>query len=150
MQPWASGGVAHCRKYTDAIVDQFDDAIATVAVGLSGDCSCRRLGRYEATKTTPKKRCGKRRQLAEGRRTFASWRNLLALARLCLSETAREIMATGGMSSNRAFNASIGSLFRCGDVAKYTRCKAPEREGERSYRQILVTAGAGQAAAVVG
>jgi hypothetical protein len=37
MQPSASGGTAHCRWCTDATVDQFDDAIATVAVGLSGD-----------------------------------------------------------------------------------------------------------------
>jgi len=37
MQPSASGGTAHCRWCTDATVDQFDDAIATVPVGLSGD-----------------------------------------------------------------------------------------------------------------
>ena len=60
----------------------------------------------------------------------AAWRNLLALARLRLSETAREPIATEGMTSNQAFNASIGSLFHCRDVAKHTRCKVPEREGK--------------------
>jgi len=36
MQPSASGGAARCRWCTDAAVDQFDGATATVAVGLSG------------------------------------------------------------------------------------------------------------------
>jgi hypothetical protein len=51
----------------------------------------------------------------------------LALARLCLSETARELIATQGMTSNQAFNASIGSLFRCGG-----RCKIYQVQGTRT------------------
>jgi hypothetical protein len=51
----------------------------------------------------------------------------LALARLRLSEKARELIATEGVTSNQAFNASIGRLFRCRVVAECTSCKVPER-----------------------
>jgi len=78
MQPSASGGTAHCRWCTDATVDQFDDAIATVAVGLSGDSVMPPTQPLRGDENQAQKRCRKRQQLAEGRRTFASWRNLLA------------------------------------------------------------------------
>jgi len=57
----------------------------------------------------------------------AAWRNLLALARLRLSETARELIATERMTSNRAFNAlDWQSLSLRG------RCKIHQVQGART------------------